>query len=85
MVLAAWNRDFRDFPGALAPGGNERANERKQKNGIAPRQSKTDDGILACISNAYIKKVLILSGRSFVSPRPFPGREYESETSPWGI
>lgn len=45
---------------------------------MSARQSKTDDGILACISNAYIKKVLILSRRSFVSPPP---SEYESETS----
>lgn len=45
-----------------------RAETSERRSEIAVRQSKMDDGILACISNAYIKEVLILSERSFVSP-----------------
>lgn len=54
--------------------GAKRANE----DDSALIVSKADNNILACISNAYINKVLILSDRSFVSP-PSPS---ESKTSP---
>lgn len=46
--------------------------------------SKTDDEILACISDAYINKVLILSERSFVSP-PFPPESKLSPSPPGGM
>jgi len=52
---------------------NDDAREEKTKNETAEDrtfQVKMSGAILACISNAYINKVLILTERSFVSPSP---------------
>lgn len=56
----------------------------KNEEAAARAPGKTDDEILACISDAYINKVLILSERSFVSP-PFSPESKTFLSSPEGM